>query len=185
MSGPRDSAIRSHVSACARHSSADMGMMAYRASAKWAAFQDHDRSMLRRALLCASMLRLIATCSAICDMLALAAIQRCSEAWIRSEIRDSKILMEFGHCASPPAWGGSARVPHDWAGTPSLSAASARCPLLTMLTPYAPFEGSSRSPRRLSGSSEVWHPHVMPEASLPNTYHSVKSYALWLDFGCI
>jgi hypothetical protein len=141
--------------------------------------------MLRRALLCASMLRLIATCSAICDMLALAAIQRCSEAWIRSEIRDSKILMESGTAHLPLLGAGVRAFPMIGRERPSLSAASARCPLLTMLTPYAPFEGSSTSPRRLSGSSEVWHPHVMPEASLPNTYHSVKSYALWLDFGCI
>lgn len=102
-----------------------MGMIGllYRANAKVGGIY---RSMLRRALLCASMLRLMATCSAICDMLALAAIQRCSEASTRSKIRDSKILMESGTAHLPLlAAGVRAFLMILWE-RPSLSAASAR-----------------------------------------------------------
>jgi hypothetical protein len=56
---PSDSAIRSHVSACARYSSADMGMIgSYRGSAKWAAFTGSCSS--RRSIWTASATQLLA-----------------------------------------------------------------------------------------------------------------------------
>ena len=115
--------------------------------------QDHDWSMLRKALLCASMLRLMATCCAICDMLALAVILRCSEASIRSEIRDSNILME-SRTAHLPLLGAGLRAFLRIFGNALVSQPPApgdRC--WRWFTIYAPFEGSSTSPRRLAGGS--------------------------------